>query len=260
MAGQHQHQDVVQREFARQAETFEGEDSFFANVLLAEWIIGNLAPLESDLTVLEVACGAAHLGEHLAARVRQVVGVDLTPEMLATGRARLVERGIRNVLLQRGDATDLPFVSGSFDLVVCRFAVHHFDRPADAIAEMARVCRPGGRVAIVDMVADPDRNDAFNDIERRRDPSHTRALTVDELHSLLVDAGTRVVHTTDHDQVIPVDRWLTQARTPDPVADQIRAEVRAELDGGPPTGLRATTEDEDLAFVHAWHLVVAARG
>jgi SAM-dependent methyltransferase len=253
------HGDVVRREFARQAETFEGEDSFFANVLLAEWIIGNLAPLVPGDTVLEVACGAAHLGEHLSTRVRQVVGVDLTPEMLATGQRRLEERGVRNVLLQRGDVTDLPFVSGSFDLVVCRFAVHHFDRPDVAIDEMARVCRPGGRVGIVDMVADADRNDAFNDIERRRDPSHTRSLTVDELHEMLGAAGTSVVHTTDRDQVIPAERWLTQARTPDDVAAQIRAELQAELDGGPRTGLRATTENDELAFLHEWHLVVAER-
>ena len=254
------HGDVVRREFARQAETFVGEDSFFANPLLAEWIIGNLAPLDPVDTVLEVACGAADLGEHLSTWVRQVVGVDLTPEMLATGQRRLEERGVRNVLLQRGDVTDLPFVSASFDLVVCRFAVHHFDRPDAAIAEMSCVCREGGRVAIVDMVVGAERNNAFNDIERRRDPSHTRSLTIDELHALLAAAGTKVVHTTDRDQVIPAERWLVQARTPEAVAEEIRAELRAELDGGPPTGLRARLEDDELAFLHEWHLVVAERG
>ncbi len=53
---------------------------------------------------------------------------------------------------QEGDATALPFVDASFDLVFCRTAVHHFPDPAVVVAEMARVCRPGGRVAIADLI------------------------------------------------------------------------------------------------------------
>jgi hypothetical protein len=75
----------------------------------------------------------------------------------------------------------------------------------------------------------------------------------------MLAAGTSIVHTTERDQVIPADRWLTQARTPEDVAEQIRTELRAELDGGAPTGMRATIDNDELAFLHEWHLVVAQR-
>jgi ubiquinone/menaquinone biosynthesis C-methylase UbiE len=250
-----EHNEVVRREFSRQADTFD-DDSVFANPRLAAWITRNLEPIHEATTLLEVACGAAHMSEFLAPRIRQAIGADLTPAMLANGKQRLDARDVRNVLLQLGDVYELPFVDESFDLVVCRFAVHHFDRPAVAISEMARVCVAGGRVAIVDMVADATRNDAFNDMERRRDPSHTRALSVDELHQHMRAAGLDLMHTTDTEINVDVEHWLAQAKTPPDVADAIRAEIKTEVAGGPPTGLRASERDSALTFLHHWHIAV----
>ena len=130
------HSTTVRQEVARQAPTFAQDDSFFASERLARWILRTVS-LEGVDIALEVACGASHFGEVMAAEVRQVVGLDLTPEMLATGQQRLAGRGVGNVLLQTGDVARLPFLDGSFDLVFCRFAVHHFDAPAQAIAEIA---------------------------------------------------------------------------------------------------------------------------
>src|SRR5204863_348816 len=79
----------------------------------------------------------------------------------------------RNVLFMKADAAALPFVDGSFDVVVSRFAVHHFENPAVQIAEMRRVLRPGGRLAVADLVSDPDPEiaETQNRLERLRDPS-----------------------------------------------------------------------------------------
>src|SRR4029078_10464421 len=95
-------------------------------------------PLTPDMLVLDVACGAAHAAELAAPHVRQVVGVDLTPELLALGATRLRDAGITNVLLQEGNAATLPFVDASFDLVMCRTAIHHMGDPIDSIARMGR--------------------------------------------------------------------------------------------------------------------------
>jgi ubiquinone/menaquinone biosynthesis C-methylase UbiE len=253
-----EHNEVVRREFSRQADTFD-DDSVFANPRLAAWITTNLEPIDDATTLLEVACGAGHMSEYLAPRVRQAIGVDLTPAMLANGKHRLDTRDVRNVLLQQGDGYELPFVNESFDLVVCRFAVHHFDRPGIAIGEMGRVCRASGRVAIVDLVADGERNEPFNNMERRRDPSHTRALTVDELHEHMTAAGITVDHTTDLEVNVEVEHWLAQAKTPTDVADAIRAEIKKEIAGGPATGLRASERDGAPTFLHHWHIAVGAR-
>jgi ubiquinone/menaquinone biosynthesis C-methylase UbiE len=130
-------------------------------------------PLDEHMIVLDVACGAAHVAEELAPHVRQVVGLDLTPDLLRLGADRLREAGVGNVLLQEGNAADLPFLDQSFDLVLCRSALHHFRHPSDMVREMARVCRRGGRVVVSDMVApNAEVKEAFDDVHRHLDPSH----------------------------------------------------------------------------------------
>src|SRR5262249_33169280 len=104
------HDDVVRTEFARQAAGFGTAGIFAADPRLNAWVCRHLEPLTPDMLVLEVACGAAHQAEVVAGRVRHVVGVDLTPEMLDAGRRRLAATDVRNVLLEEGNASALPFV------------------------------------------------------------------------------------------------------------------------------------------------------
>jgi len=140
------------------------------------------------------------------------MGPRVTPQMLATGSREAASGGLSNVLFVRGDAARMPFLDGSFDLVLSRFAVHHFSEPALQIAEMARVCRPGGRVAIIDLVAAEETLAAEHDrLERLRDPSHTRALPARVISDELKDAGVPVAEETFHDQLLSVERWLSQA-------------------------------------------------
>jgi ubiquinone/menaquinone biosynthesis C-methylase UbiE len=254
------HNRAVRTEFRRQSRTFEGEDSFFADARLAGWVARHLEPLDPSMLVLEVACGAAHQGESIAPHVGRVVGADLTPEMLDVARRRLRERSLDRVALTRADAAVLPFPDDSFDLTFCRFAVHHFADPREQLDEMARVSRTGGRVAVVDLIsADPDLADAYNDVERRRDPSHTRALTAGELEHVVEGTGTTLEHTTRVDVRAPVERWLAQASTPPEVAEAIRAELRAELTGGPPTGTRPVDEG-GLHYTQTWQITVGRIG
>jgi SAM-dependent methyltransferase len=252
-----EHDRTVRTEFRRQSPTFEGEDSFFADPRLAGWVARHLDPLHPSELVLEVACGAAHQGEAIAPHVGRVVGADLTPEMLAVARRRLRDHGVDRVALARADAARLPFADDSFDLTFCRFAVHHFAHPHDQLAEMVRVSRAGGRVAVIDLVsADPELADAYNDVERRRDPSHTRALTTDELERAVERAGASVEHTTRVEVRAPVERWLAQASTPADVADAIRGDLRAELAGGPRTGMRPVDGEDGLDYTQTWEIAV----
>src|ERR1700677_5055594 len=113
--------EEVRQSFARQVALFSGTDSPFASrsSLSTRWV----EPLEPDMIVLDVACGAGHVAEEIAPKVRQVVGLDLTSDLLRLGQERLKTNGLSNVLLQEGNAAELPFLNGSFDLVVCRSAL-----------------------------------------------------------------------------------------------------------------------------------------
>ena len=134
------HPDVVRREFTRQAATFTTTGWAAAGL---DWITEQAAP-EPHHQVLEVAAGAAHLGRALARYAAHVTALDLTPAVLEQGKALADADGQRNLTFEVGDAARLPYLDGSFDLVVSRLAVHHFPDPAVPVAEMLRVCRPGG--------------------------------------------------------------------------------------------------------------------
>ena len=110
----------------------------------------------------------------LSRLVREVVGVDIVPELLELARKGAPE----NVTFVEGDATNLPFETGSFDLACSRRTLHHIAHPEPAIAELARVTAPGGRVYVDDQIAPVDPLDALelDRFERARDPSHTRTL------------------------------------------------------------------------------------
>jgi hypothetical protein len=90
-----------------------------------------------------------------------------------------------------------------------------------------------------------------------RDPSHTRALPLDQLKRLLEAAGGSVVHETGHDQALSVSRWLSQAQTPADVGDAIRTELNREVEGGEPTGMRPQTIDGELHLTHRYAILVA---
>jgi SAM-dependent methyltransferase len=173
--------------------------------------------------------------------VRQVVGVDLTPALLELAADRLRDAGITNVLLQEGNAAELPFLDASFDLVMCRGAVHHFPRPEEAVAEMARVCRPGGRVVVADMVApSAEVRDAFDAVHRCLDPSHAGVLLEGELAELVrTKVGPLAYGETSDPFRIPVDAILTDAAD----RDAVTSALQAELAGGAATGFEPVVED-----------------
>jgi ubiquinone/menaquinone biosynthesis C-methylase UbiE len=201
------------------------------------------------MVVLDVACGAGHAAEHAAPHVRQVVGVDITRALLDLGGERLREAGVRNVLLQEGNAAALPFVDDSFDLVFCRTALHHMAEPERAVEEMARVCRPGGRVVVEDMTAPSAAvRDTFDDLHRALDPSHAHVFLDGELATLLEHHVGPLAHGQHSTVSYPFGPG---------VADAVMAPLRAELGGGPATGFLPVADGEQV-HVTFTHTVVHA--
>jgi ubiquinone/menaquinone biosynthesis C-methylase UbiE len=234
------HDDVVRRSFDRQVGLFSGPDSPFAR--RSEGELAWLEPLADDMGVLDVACGAGHACEVVAPHVRQVVGIDLTTTLLELGAARLREAGVVNVLLQEGNAEALPFVDDSFDLVFCRAALHHIGDPVQAVAEMVRTCRVGGRVVLSDLIApSAAERDAFDQLHQLIDPSHHRAFLEQELGTVLPDALPLTYGATTTSR-LPIDIALTEQSD----GDTVLATLRAEIDGGPSTGFDPAEEDGKL--------------
>jgi ubiquinone/menaquinone biosynthesis C-methylase UbiE len=250
--------DVVRAAFSGQAPAFEDASRHFGASDVLAWLIENTPAVSSDI-VLEVAAGTGIFGRAIAGSVAAVIAVDVTPEMLTAGKRGAEASGIRNMIWQEGDATNLPFLPVTFDLVLSRLAIHHFEDPSIPIGEMVRVARPGGTIVVVDMVVlNEEAQDRFNDLEQRRDPSHTRALTRAQLRASIEASGCSVTHTATRVNVLNAQRWLDQTSTPEKEADVIRTAWNDELNGGPSTGMMPTLGSDGIEFVHHWDLLVAS--
>jgi ubiquinone/menaquinone biosynthesis C-methylase UbiE len=223
------HKHLVREEFTRQADEYARAPAI-ADPHNIERLVRVLNP-SPTARVLEVATGPGHVAMGLAKAARQVVGVDLTGAPVAIAERMRRERGLENVRFALADAERLPFRNGAFDAVVCRFALHHFPRPRVVLAEMSRVCRAGGKMAVEDMVASehPERARYHNRFERLRDRSHTRALALSALARMVARAGFELVRFESSAIRNPVERWLKTAHTPLARADKVRAMIERDL-------------------------------
>lgn len=261
MPGVDEHAERVERAFTAQAAAFEDtrRNRFFT--VDAEWIFAEL-PLSREDLLLDVAAGTGHAARLLAPSVRGAVALDATAAMLAEGKASADADGLRNVVFMRGDASALPFLDGSFDVVVTRFALHHFADPGAPLAEMVRCLRAGGRIAVADIVGDeqPEVARRMDGLERLRDPSHTRMLTAAELTERLGGLGIGALSVVTQERERPLAPWLEQTATDAETAAGIVGALEAELSGGQTTGFQPRRVDGELCFRHRFAAVVGAKG
>ncbi len=187
------HQELIIEQFTKQAVPFSemrgrSQEESLRLILAATKVTG-------DDNVLDVACGPGLVAFAFAEVARQVVAIDVTPAMIERARALQAQRSLSNITWHVGDVTQLPFKDAEFSVVCCRYAFHHFQDPRLVATEMVRVCAPGGRIAMADVFTSPDTVDAYNELEKLRDPSHVRALDLRELVGLAVGRGLANIQT-----------------------------------------------------------------
>ena len=120
------------------------------------------AAIDAATRVLDVGCGNGQAARDAAraASSGQVVGIDLSSQMLAVASAAAAAEGLTNVSFVRGDAEIYPFPTGSYDVVISRFAAMFFGDQHAAFANLRRALRPGGRLAVMSWQA-PVANEWF---------------------------------------------------------------------------------------------------
>jgi ubiquinone/menaquinone biosynthesis C-methylase UbiE len=224
------HSEAIVDQFTRQAAQFAASPTARSEDIL-ERILRVAEPKPPD-TALDVACGPGVLVCALAKHVHEARGIDLTPAMLEQARKTQQAQGVTNVLWDQGDVTAMPYGDAQFDIVTCRFAFHHFPEPLPVLREMRRVCRPGGRIIVVDSAPAAAKADAFNAMEKLRDPSHTRALPVEDMTTLFVQAGLPEPRVERTRLALELEEFLSRSYPKE--GDEAR--IRAMFD-------RALTED-----------------
>lgn len=180
-------EDEAKRIFGQRASQYTTSAAHTDPQVLARVV--ELASPQRDWLVLDVATGTGHTAFALAGHVRAVIGIDLTVEMLEESKRLGATRGIANVAFGLADVHDLPFPSGTFQLITCRRAAHHFSRIGQALREMHRVLRAGGHLVIDDRsVPEDDFVDAcMNRLDRYHDESHVRQYRPSEWRQMLED-------------------------------------------------------------------------
>jgi ubiquinone/menaquinone biosynthesis C-methylase UbiE len=170
-------------------------------------------------TALDVATGGGHVARRLRELGFSVVTTDAAP-------------GMQPDVVSRGE--ELPFADGSFDVVTCRVAAHHFDDPGAALAEMARVSR--SLVLVSDNLY---LDEAGEEADRLRDPTHVRNLSEAEWRDLFLRVGLRLETFEREEKWLELEPWLERvgcsgdeaARVRELLADRIR-DGRVRVDRG----------------------------
>jgi SAM-dependent methyltransferase len=239
------HREAILDQFTRQAVPFATAPSIRDEAALHTVI--EFSGAGPDDTVLDVACGPGILACAFAKVARHVTGIDLTPAMLDRARLLQEEQRLTNLSWRHGDVLPLPYPDAAFTLVVSRFAFHHLLDPGAVLAEMRRVCAPGGTVMVIDSAPAADKADAFNTMERLRDPSHTRALPVAEHLALFAQAGLREPRQTFYRLEGELEGLLSRSFPKPGDADRIRALFRASLDDDA-LDIQARREGEQIRY------------
>ncbi len=172
--------------------------------LLVEWAEGSSA--------LDVASGGGHVARRLRGAGFEVVTLDPSPGM----RADVI-----------APAEHIPFPDGSFDVVTCRVAAHHFADVAAALREMARVSRE--LVLVADNLYAGER---LEEAERLRDPTHVRCRSADEWRALFAQAGLDVERAEVERKRIELEPWLERAGCTGEEAERVRALVADRVEDG----------------------------
>jgi ubiquinone/menaquinone biosynthesis C-methylase UbiE len=237
-----EHQRLILDQFTKQAIPFSQMRNHSPELILAA------SGIRPEDTVLDVACGPGLMACAFAKVARHVTGIDLTPAMIEQAKVLQRSNGLTNLTWHVDDAHPLPFPDASFSLVFTRYSFHHFLDPKAALAEMVRVCSSGNRVVVVDVfTSHPEQAEAYNRMERLRDPSHVRALALDELTGLFSEADLLDVTTQFYKHEVELEQVL-QRSFPNPGdAEKIR-QMFAEDIGVNRLGLGACWKDGIIRY------------
>jgi ubiquinone/menaquinone biosynthesis C-methylase UbiE len=223
--------NLIQQQFGAHANDYVTSPVHAQGQSLARLL--ELTQPQRDWLVLDVSTGAGHTALAFAPHVARVIACDLTPQMLDAARKLANDRGVTNIEFKPADAHSLPFDDNTFDLATNRIALHHYTDARKGIAEMARVCKHTGFIALTDNVVPPDKVTAghINHFEQERDRSHNWAYPVVRLQAMFADAGLKVEQTEEFVKEIEFDPWADRTGA----SEATKVKLRKWLDDAPET-------------------------
>ena len=243
------HKDLLRQQFASQARVHGRTIQFRRTENVAPMI--DLAKPQASDRLIDVATGWGFVPLAFAPLLKSVTGVDLTPEMVALARRVAAERGVKNVETVEGDAEDLAFGPGSFEIATSRFTFHHLADPEKALREMKRVLTPDGRIVLYDYLASADekKSKRHNEIESARDPSHVKMYSDREFQSFFRKCGLEVKGRIVTLMKRHFNHWMAFVDPTEAVLRKTRKLMEDSVEGNA-AGLGIRVRDGELSFTH----------
>jgi len=213
--------DLAKIQFGREANKYVTSNIHSSQIDLQS-IIDFIEP-QKNWKVLDIATGTGHLAVTLAPYVESVIATDITPEMIVETAKSITAKKLTNVTTDEVDVHQIPYSNNTFDLVTSRIAPHHFYDIEKAVSEMTRVTKSGGRIFIQDTVAPEEEKAAqvFNGIEKLRDPSHVRDLSITQWKEVLEDHHNTILKVKTKTKDWPLRWWTERMSTPEKNVRQI---------------------------------------
>ncbi|KOC89623.1 class I SAM-dependent methyltransferase [Winslowiella iniecta] len=182
--------------------------------------------------VLDLGCGAGHASFVAAEQVQAVVAYDLSSQMLDVVTEAAQQRGLPHLTTQQGYAESLPFVDGEFDIVISRYSAHHWHDVGQALREVKRVLKPGGKVIFMDVSAPGNSvlDIWLQTVEALRDTSHVHNYHPGEWLAMFTEAGLAINSVTQDRLHLEFTSWIARMRTPEVLVNAIRAYQQSASD------------------------------
>lgn len=221
------HNESIISQFTKQAIPFT-QLSEHSNQYGFELIVELAKPQKGD-TVLDIACGPGIVACELVKFVSHVTGIDITPAMIEQAKQMQKERKLNNITWKIGDIITLPFDDSSFSLVITRYSFHHLLNPPKVLDEMIRVCKPDGRIVIIDVTPESSKANEYNSVEKLRDPSHVKAFTFRELSKMMEESGLVNLETKCQNLEMELDKLLEASFPPHGNKEKIQHLFKEDL-------------------------------
>ena len=185
--------------FTDRAERYNRSSNWVVDTTLGATVVSLVNP-DPAAHLLDVACGTGQVSRAFVGKVGRITGLDITPAMFAQADEMLDEMVVSS-------AEEMPFEDNRFDLVVERQGIQ-FMNDAAATREMVRVCKPGGRICLVQLcaVSEADRAE-YHEILRLRNPARKNFYMREDLVALLEQAGCSKVDLHTYTSIEDVDAW-----------------------------------------------------
>lgn len=201
-------------------------------------VVEFIQPDKSDVA-LDVGAGSGSGTFALAGSVKKVCGIEMRPERVREGNERAVREGVDNVEFSVGMAQELKFPDESFDIVMCRVALHHFAEPMKVLAEINRVLKPGGKFEMSDPVFSEFAQSVWIPVNRLRESDFQCFHTYLGLVRMLTGSGFEITRIQPFHFKRGLKKWIADGnlgvkeRLKEVILglhDRVKEELRFEAD------------------------------